>query len=184
MEYRRVVEIAEMLEAIVRYIVCQAMDRRSQAMTYEWMLSAAGRQRHSAPQAPVDIGDLQQRQEGRQEPEPPAAGWELAGSPIYPAIRYLESHRQDRVTMAEMAELCHLAPSYFCRIFSRTTGETFVDYVNRQKVAWAKEMLRESEAAVSQVAAELGYLDTSYFIRVFKKYEGVTPLVYRLHGYR
>lgn len=184
MEYRRVVEIAEMLEAIVRYIVCQAMDRRSQAMTYEWMLSAAGRQRHSAPQAPVDIGDLQQRQEGRQEPEPPAAGRELAGSPIYPAIRYLESHRQDRVTMAEMAELCHLAPSYFCRIFSRTTGETFVDYVNRQKVAWAKEMLRESEAAVSQVAAELGYLDTSYFIRVFKKYEGVTPLVYRLHGYR
>ena len=184
MEYRRVVEIAEMLEAIVRYIVCQAMDRRSQAMTYEWMLSAAGRQRHSAPQAPVDIGDLQQRQEGRQEPEPPAAGRELAGSPIYPAIRYLESHRQDRVTMAAMAELCHLAPSYFCRIFSRTTGETFVDYVNRQKVAWAKEMLRESEAAVSQVAAELGYLDTSYFIRVFKKYEGVTPLVYRLHGYR
>ena len=72
-------------------------------MTYEWMLSAAWRQRHSAPQAPVDIGDLQQRQEGRQEPEPPAAGRELAGSPIYPAIRYLESHRQDRVTMAEMA---------------------------------------------------------------------------------
>ena len=176
MEYSRVVEIAEMLEAIVQYIVRQAMDRHSQALTYEWMLS--GRQERRPPlQAPVDIGDLQQ-----QEPEDTRR--EIAGSPVYPAIRYLETHRQERVTMADMAELCHLTPSYFCRVFSRVTGETFVDYVNRQKVAWAKEMLRESEAAVSQVAAELGYLDTSYFIRVFKKYEGVTPLVYRLHGYR
>ena len=81
--------------------------------------------------------------------------------------------------MAEMAKLCHLTPSYFCRVFSRLTGETFVDYVNRQKVTWAKKMLQDPNATVSQVAAELGYVDTSYFIRVFKRYEGTTPLVYR-----
>ena len=74
--------------------------------------------------------------------------------------------------------------SYFCRIFSRATGETFTDYVNHQKVAWGKEMLRDPSITVSQIAAELGYLDTSYFIRVFKKYEGVTPLVYRQHKHR
>ena len=86
--------------------------------------------------------------------------------------------------MAEMAKLCHLTPSYFCRIFSRVTGETFVDYVNRQKVSWAKKMLQDPNVTVSQAAAELGYLDTSYFIRVFQKYEGVTPLVYRQHRSR
>ncbi len=177
MEYSRVVEIAEMLEAIVRYIVCQAMDRHSQALTYEWMLSGS-RDRQLFLQAPVDLGDLPQRE------DPEDSHRELAGSPVYPAIRYLETHRQERVTMAEMAKLCHLTPSYFCRIFSRITGETFVDYVNRQKVAWAKKMLQDPGVTVSQAAAELGYLDTSYFIRVFKKYEGVTPLVYRQHRSR
>lgn len=186
MEYRRVVEIAEMLEAIVRYIVCQAMDRRSQTLTYEWMLQSSSRDR-TLRQAPVDIQALQERQERREEAEeeetaPPAR--DFTGSPIYPAIRYIETHPQERVTMSEMAALCHLAPSYFCRIFSRVTGETFVDYVGRQKVGLAKEMLRDGGVTVSQVAADLGYLDTSYFIRVFKKYEGVTPLVYRLHKYR
>lgn len=172
MEYSRVVEIAEMLEAIVRYIVCQAMDRHSRDLTYEWMLSGV-RDRQRFLQAPVDLGDIQQ------EPPPAETRRELAGSPVYPAIQYLEAHRQERVTMAEMAKLCHLTPSYFCRVFSRLTGETFVDYVNRQKVTWAKKMLQDPGVSVSQAAAELGYLDTSYFIRVFKKYEGVTPLVYR-----
>lgn len=172
MEYSRVVEIAEMLEAIVRYIVCQAMDRHSRDLTYEWMLAGA-QDRQRFLQAPVDLGDIQQ------EPPPAETRRELAGSPVYPAIQYLEAHRQERVTMAEMAKLCHLTPSYFCRVFSRVTGETFVDYVNRQKVTWAKKMLQDPGVSVSQAAAELGYLDTSYFIRVFKKYEGVTPLVYR-----
>lgn len=182
MEYRRVAEIAEMLEAIVRYIVCQAMDRRSQALTYEWMLQSSTRDRQAAVrQAPVDIQALQEQRDRREEETGNKAPsvQDFTGSPVYPAIRYIETHRQERMTMAEMAALCHLAPSYFCRVFSRTTGETFVDYVGRQKVAWAKEMLRDSGATVSQVAADLGYLDTSYFIRVFKKYEGVTPLVYR-----
>lgn len=191
MEYRRVVEIAEMIQAIVHYIVCQAMDRRSQTMTYEWMLRTASRE-HRSPlplQAPVDIQSLQEQQDGgepedeKKKEDTPPSGKDLSGTSIYPAIRYLETHPQERVTMTEMAELCHLAPSYFCRIFSRTTGDTFVDYVGRQKVAWAKEMLRDSDASVSQVAADLGYLDTSYFIRVFKKYEGITPLAYRLHRY-
>ena len=176
MEYSRVVETAQLLEAIVRYIVCQAIDRRSQTLTYEWMLSA--KDQRSFLQAPVDIQELQEQQETAMVDR------ELAGSPVYPAIRYLTTHRQERVTMADMARLCHLTPSYFCRIFSRATGETFTDYVNHQKVAWGKEMLRDPSITVSQIAAELGYLDTSYFIRVFKKYEGVTPLVYRQHKHR
>lgn len=179
MDYQRVVEISEMLAAIVQYIVCQAVDRRSQAMTYEWMLQASAQHRQLAPLAPVDIQDLQKQQKNGS-----SGSRELSGSPIYPAIQYVETHRQERVTMAEMAALCHLAPSYFCRVFSQLMKETFTDYLNRQKVIWAKEMLREENLTVSQIATSLGYLDVSYFIRVFKKYEGVTPLVYRLHKYR
>ena len=105
-------------------------------------------------------------------------------SPIYPAIAYLQDHRQELVAMSDMAQLCHLSPSYFSRLFRRETGETFINYMNRQKVQWAKEMLKNSNTPVSQIAAELGYMDSSYFINVFKRFEGTTPLVYRQHKYK
>ena len=63
-------------------------------------------------------------------------------------------------------------------------GETFTDYVNRRKVEWAKQKLRNSAESVSSIAFELGYVDTSYFIKVFKKFEGITPLAYRQQRYK
>lgn len=88
------------------------------------------------------------------------------------------------MTMRDMANLCHLDPSYFSKIFPREVGENFTYYVNRRKVDWAKQMLRETGESVSAIALELGYVDTSYFIKVFKKFEGITPLVYRQQKYK
>ena len=79
--------------------------------------------------------------------------------------------------MKDMAELCHLSPSYFSRLFSRELGETFVNYVNRGKIERAKKLLRESNLSVSQIAADAGYIDTSHFIQLFKRFEGVTPTI-------
>lgn len=81
--------------------------------------------------------------------------------------------------MREMAELCHLSPSYFSKLFLREVGENFTDWVNRRKIEWAKEMLRDSSNSITDIASGLGYMDTSYFIKVFKKFEGTTPLAYR-----
>lgn len=86
--------------------------------------------------------------------------------------------------MQAMAELCHLSPSYFSRVFCRDVGENFINYTNRKKVELAKKMLRETNQSVSQIAGELGYLDTSHFIKIFKRFEGITPMIYRQHKYR
>ena len=86
--------------------------------------------------------------------------------------------------MKEMAALCHLSPSYFSRLFNRETGETFVNYINRQKIELAKEQLRGTNKSVSQIAGEVGYINVSNFIAVFKRIEGVTPSLYRQHMYK
>ena len=100
-------------------------------------------------------------------------------SAVYPAINYVETHRSRMIGMREMAELCHLSPSYFSKLFLREVGENFTDWVNRRKIEWAKEMLRDSSNSITDIASGLGYMDTSYFIKVFKKFEGTTPLAYR-----
>lgn len=186
MEYKRILETADMIEAIVHYVVARAVESHTEAQTYEWML------RYAAPPA-VDgksqrLSDLQELREYSPDsvaaPEPAGEAPVMPDSPIYPAVSYVDAHREQMVSMREMASLCHLSPSYFSRLFLRELGENYTDWVNRRKMGWAKEMLRESGASVTSIATQLGYVDTSYFIKVFKKFEGITPLVYRQHKYR
>lgn len=179
MEYKRMVAIADTLNAIVNYIVDRAVHSENEAMTYQFLLQNSNIQNNAAfPEiqelkAPeLEWGDL------------PAERELPKSSPIYPAAAYVHNHRQEMVTMNEMARLCHLSPSYFSRLFRREMGENFINYVNRIKVQWAKERLRSSNDSVVQIAQELGYMDSSYFISVFKKFEGTTPLAYRQHKYR
>lgn len=179
MEYKRMVAIADTLNAIVNYIVDRAVHSENEAMTYQFLLQNSNIQNNAAfPEiqelkAPeLEWGDL------------PAERELPKSSPIYLAVAYVHNHRQEMVTMNEMARLCHLSPSYFSRLFRREMGENFINYVNRIKVQWAKERLRSSNDSVVQIAQELGYMDSSYFISVFKKFEGTTPLAYRQHKYR
>ena len=183
MEYKRIVEIAELIDAAVQYIVHRAVETRNQSLTYEWMLrnASAGMAESRLPAMPPDIGkmvDLPEAENGREPSAVPKS------SPVYPAVSYVEDHRSEMVTMRDMANLCHLSPSYFSKIFPREAGETFTDYVNRRKVEWAKQKLRDSAESVSAIAFALGYVDTSYFIKVFKKFEGITPLAYRQQKYK
>ncbi len=184
MEYKRIVEIAELIDTEVQYIVHRAVEGRNRALTYEWMLrnaAAAGMAESRLPSMPQEIGNMAEM------PEAERSGERIGvpeSSPVYPAVRYVESHRGEMVTMRDMANLCHLSPSYFSKIFPREMGETFTDYVNRCKVEWAKQRLRVSAESVSSIAFELGYVDTSYFIKVFKKFEGITPLAYRQQRYK
>ena len=59
-----------------------------------------------------------------------------------------------------------------------------MNYINRRKVTLAKELLRETNKSITQIAEEAGYINISNFIAVFKRMEGVTPSVYRQHMYK
>ncbi|MBR4548987.1 MAG: PocR ligand-binding domain-containing protein [Oscillospiraceae bacterium] len=175
MEYSRIVEIANLINSVVRYIVGRVVQSRSDRMAYEWVM------RSSLPP------QLDWQQEAAHETEPGTPAEEripvAEDSPVYPALAYLFSHRGEMLRMSQMAELCHLSASYFSKLFLRELGENFTDYVKRQKVRWAKEMLRGTSKSVTEISEELGFLDSSYFIKVFKAFEGITPLAYRQERY-
>lgn len=176
LEYKSIVETADLIDTIVKYIVDRTVKSQTAIQTYQWLLKKdAGKtgiddemeKTYRPGASPV----FQIRQAAADEVKP--------NSPIYPAIAYIETHPKEIVSMKEMAELCHLSSSYFCRLFTRETGENFVNYINRQKVELAKRLLVETNLSVSQITGEIGYLNTSHFIEVFKRMEGVTPSAYR-----
>ena len=172
MEYSRIVEIADLINAIVRYIVGRVVQNRSERLADEWVMK-----RGLPPSLNWRAGA---------EGDAPSAESRLPvaeDSPVYPALAYIFAHRGEMVRMGQMAELCHLSGSYFSKLFLRETGENYTDFIKRQKVAWAKELLRGSMKSVNEISDELGFLDSSYFIRVFKQLEGITPLAYRQQKY-
>lgn len=177
MEYKRIVQIADLLNSLVHYIVDRSVKSRNQAETYQWLL----RLNSDSPDG-VAI-------QGLNEPAPaeiaePDQSVVSKSSVVYPAVVYIDNHPKEMVTMQAMADLCHLSPSYFSRVFSRDVGENFINYTDRQKVKLAKKLLRETNQSVSQIAGELGYQDTSHFIKIFKRFEGTTPMIYRQYKYR
>lgn len=179
MEYERIVEIADLINSIVQYTVDRAVKHRNREETYQWTLSLNKDQWSSEAdiqelQAPVIL-----------TPETAAAQLPVKpSSAIYPAVAFIRDHPRENVSMKEMADLCHLSPSYFSRLFNREVGETFVNYVNRQKIELAKEQLRGTRKSVAQIAGDVGYLNVSNFIAVFKRMEGVTPSIYRQHMFK
>lgn len=178
MEYKRILQIAETISSIINYIIDRAVNSENQALTYEFLLHSNSDQPNSMIHDIQELRDPSSADASSFEPDLPKS------SPVYPAVAYVNNHQHEMVTMNNMAQLCHLSPSYFSRLFRRELGENFINYVNRQKVQWAKERLRETNDSVNQIALDLGYMDSSYFINVFKKFEGITPLVYRQHKYK
>ena len=179
MEYERIVEIADLINSIVQYTVDRAVKSRNQAETYQWLLKMDAEEEGARTEiqelrAPVSP---QQSSTRTQDPVKPS-------SAIYPAIAFIRDHPRENVSMKEMADLCHLSPSYFSRLFNREIGESFVNYVNRQKIELAKEQLRGTSKSVAQIAGDVGYLNVSNFIAVFKRMEGVTPSLYRQHMFK
>lgn len=174
MEYDRIVQIAELISAVVNYIVDRAVKNMNDAQTYHWLLRMSSDEPNAAGS---DIQELTGPTPETLLPE--NASPVPKSSAVYPAIAYIASHPGKAVSMAEMADLCHLSPSYFSRLFHREVGEGFTTYVNRQKIGIAKRQLRETNKSISQISAELGYLNISHFINLFKRFEGITPLVYR-----
>ncbi|QNK55998.1 response regulator [Paenibacillus sp. PAMC21692] len=83
------------------------------------------------------------------------------------------------LSVEEAATHVGLSTSYFSLLFKQTFGETFIEYVTRERMERAKTMLAETGKSVAQIAKEVGYAERRYFTKVFMKYTGDNPSDFR-----
>ena len=91
---------------------------------------------------------------------------------------YVLSNLEYDHTLSEISSLFFYNEAYLGRLFLRETGESFKDYLNKERVSRAKLLLR-SALSVTEVAERVGYNSVAYFNRIFKKLTGYTPSEYR-----
>ncbi len=94
-------------------------------------------------------------------------------------IKYVETHFQERITIADIASHCDYSQSHFMKYFKRAMGIPFIEYLNDYRLMMAARLLLASDATVLSVADEVGFENLSHFNRSFKKKFGKTPRDFR-----
>ncbi|MFK7694626.1 response regulator [Paenibacillus sp. HJGM_3] len=98
---------------------------------------------------------------------------------MHAALDYIERHMAHDLCIDALADHLGISGSYFSLLFKQHTGETFVEYLKRQRLDAAKSMLLMTDKSVTQIGKAVGYAERRYFTKVFAKAEGMTPSEYR-----
>jgi AraC-type DNA-binding domain-containing proteins len=96
---------------------------------------------------------------------------------IQTAMDYIMNHLDSKLTMKEIGDVCGMSESGFKHKFRQETGYTPCDYINRNRIMRASEMLIKG-CSVVQAAMDTGFNSSDYFAVVFKKYTLQTPSEY------
>lgn len=93
---------------------------------------------------------------------------------------YIHEHYQEDITRNEIAGEFFLTPSYLAKLYKKKTGVNIKDYINEYRIEKARELLRNGNNNVSDVAEKVGFDNFSYFSTLFKKITGVSPKDYKM----
>ena len=93
---------------------------------------------------------------------------------ILSAGNYIEENLSERLTVEEIAKHVSLSSSRLHHIFKYETGISILKYINKKRLAKAKELLKTGDAIVN-IYHKCGFQDYTSFFRAFKKEYNITP---------
>ena len=95
------------------------------------------------------------------------------------AKQFINEHQTEELSLEQVASAVHTSKFYFCKIFKKSTGINFTDYLSRVRTERAKNLLLNPNLRVSEIAYEDGFQSLTHFNRVFKRILGRSPTEYR-----
>jgi AraC family transcriptional regulator len=91
----------------------------------------------------------------------------------------VQGKMEEDLSLEEMARAVGLSTAHFSQVFRNTTGQTPHQFLVRQRIQRAKEMLGSAEMRVLDVAIACGFKTQQHFARVFRQMCGASPTEYR-----
>jgi AraC-like DNA-binding protein len=95
------------------------------------------------------------------------------------ARQYIEQNYKKKLTLEKIANSVFLSGSHFSHIFKAEVGISPINYLNRFRVDKAKELLKNSNTGITEIAYNVGFQSLPHFNRIFKDMEKISPGSYR-----
>ena len=110
---------------------------------------------------------------------PSNAESEESESDIHEVLVYLRRNFKKPISLSTVAEYSHFSTSHLSRLFHKTMGVTFKEYLTELRMNFAAKCLQNTDASVTEICYEAGFGSLSGFITEFRRRFGLSPTAYK-----
>ncbi|MGC2236959.1 MAG: AraC family transcriptional regulator [Pyrinomonadaceae bacterium] len=103
----------------------------------------------------------------------------LSGYKLRRVKEFIDANLEEDLSLAEIAAVADLSQYHFARAFRKSTGLTPQQYVMRQRIERAKELLAKDDLPIVEISLRTGFKNQSHFTTLFHKFTKLTPKMWR-----
>jgi AraC-like DNA-binding protein len=101
---------------------------------------------------------------------------------VWKARKLIHEHSDGELSLTKIAASVNLSANHLSEKFKEVTGINFVRYIAHTRITKARDLLRDSNLRISEIAFAVGFQSLSQFNRTFKKLSGSSPSAFRAAG--
>lgn len=95
------------------------------------------------------------------------------------SVKYIHEHFNENIDLQVLANIENYSIAYYSEWFKKNMMLSPVEYIQKLRIDRVKELLRDTDLSIMQIAYEVGYNHNSSLTRLFKLHENITPAGYR-----
>ncbi|HEU4553428.1 MAG TPA: helix-turn-helix domain-containing protein [Chitinophaga sp.] len=94
-------------------------------------------------------------------------------------LQFIKQHLSEKISIAQLSRIACMSRTNFFKAFKSYLGLSPADYIVRERINLAKQLLHDPGMSIAETAYQSGFNNIPYFIRQFRKQEQLTPGSYR-----
>lgn len=92
---------------------------------------------------------------------------------------YIDTHFLEDITLKSLSKALNISEYYLSRTCKKFLGYSPVQYITKQRLKEAQNLLLTTDLTITEIAFHCGYNNSNYFQSVFSNNIGMTPGKYR-----
>ncbi|MBP1994423.1 response regulator transcription factor [Paenibacillus eucommiae] len=102
-----------------------------------------------------------------------------SGLLVEKAKQYIHENYARNMHLQMLSDILYIHPNYLSKLFKEKTGVNFIDYLTRVRIEKSKELIKDVNLKIYEIAEMTGFSNAKYFSSTFKALVGLSPREYK-----
>lgn len=96
-------------------------------------------------------------------------------------LEYINEHLSQEIKLSDLAQLLGMSQYHFSHLFKQAIGVAPYQYLIQQRIERAKQLLKQTDQSILEIALECGFNSHSHLSKQFRQLTRITPKAYRIY---